>query len=42
MYDPFGLCTIIDCLQCENSAYKIVFDNEVCIETNDFDKVQID
>lgn len=42
MYDPFGLCTINDCLQCENSSYKIVFDNGICLKTNEFDDVQKD
>ena len=37
LYDPFGLCTIVDCLQCENSVYRIAFDNGVCLETIDFD-----
>lgn len=36
-YDPFGLCTVVDCLQCKNSVYRIAFDNDVCIETDDFD-----
>lgn len=42
MHNPFGLCTIDDCLQCESSAYKIVFDNGICLETIDFDDVQQD
>lgn len=39
-YNPFGMCTILDCLQCENSVYKIVFDNDICLETSDFDEVE--
>lgn len=42
MYEPFGLYTINDCLQCENSSYKIVFDNGICLKAKEFDDVQKD
>lgn len=41
-YDPIGLCTINDCFQCENCAYRMTFDNGVIVETDDFDKFSIE
>ncbi len=37
-YDIFGLCTVSDCLQCENCAYRISFDNGKTVETDDFEE----
>ncbi len=37
LFDPFGLCIVIDCFQCENCAYRITFDNGKVVETQDFE-----
>ncbi len=41
-YDPFGLCNIMDCLYCENCAYKITMENGEAIATTDIDLNTLD
>ncbi len=35
-YDPFGFCTVSDCFQCKNCAYRIQFNNGIIVQTDDF------
>lgn len=36
-YDPFGMCSILDCLTCENCCYKITLENGEAIANSNTD-----
>ena len=35
-YDPFGMCNIIDCMRCSNSAIKIILGNGMILGDMDY------
>ena len=37
LYDPFGLCNIMECLYCDNCYYKITMENGESISNTDVD-----
>ncbi len=41
-YDPLVLCNIMECLYCENCAYKITMENGEAIATTDIDLNTLD